>query len=66
MLELSPEQRVLLSATLRDIANVAAGAMLFGQFIGEGPFSLSLGVLGMVVWICLVVSALAVAGRKRS
>jgi len=64
MLELSPAQRVLLAETLRDIANVAAGAMVFGQFLTERPFSPSLGVLGMAVWICLVVSAIAVAGRR--
>ena len=55
---------MLLAETLRDVANVAAGAMLFGQFLTERQFSLSLGVLGMAVWICLVVSAIAVAGRK--
>jgi hypothetical protein len=50
---------------LRDIANVAAGAMLFGQFITKRPFSLSLAILGFGLWACLVVLAIAVAGRKQ-
>ena len=66
MLELSPEQRVLLAETLRDVANLAAGAMLFGQLLTERPFSLSLGILGVALWGCLVAFAMAVAGRRGS
>lgn len=64
MLEFSVEQRVLLAETLRDIANIAAGALLFGQFLSDRPFSVPLGIMGAALWFCLVVFAIAVAGRK--
>ena len=64
MLEWLPAQRALLAETLRDIANIAAGAMVFGQFLGERAFSPSVAFLGGVVWVVLVVFAPSVAGRK--
>ena len=66
MLELNRGQRSLLAETLRDIANIAAGAMLFGQFVGDRPFSWPLGSLGAAVWVCLVGFAIIIAGRKAS
>lgn len=64
MIELSYSQRVLLAETLRDIANLAAGAMVFGQFLGERPFSVWLAFVGVAVWGCLVAFALTFVGRK--
>ena len=54
MLVLGREQRVLLAETVRDIANIAAGAMVFGQFLATETFSLWIAVGGMAVWIALV------------
>jgi hypothetical protein len=39
MLVLKAEQRKLLAETVRDIANIAAGAMVFGQFLADQAFS---------------------------
>ena len=66
MLELGPRQRELLAETSRDVANIAAGAMVFGQFLGERAFSVSVALRGVVVWICLVGFAVALIGRKQS
>ncbi len=66
MLRWSPEQRALLAETLRDIANIAAGAMVFGQFLGERAFSPWIALVGVAMWICLVVFALSVTGRRPS
>jgi hypothetical protein len=66
MVEYGRRQRVLLAETLRDVANIAAGAMVFGQFLGEHRFSPSIALLGFVVWACLVVFALSFIGRKDS
>lgn len=66
MLELSLNQRRLLAETLRDIANFAAAALIFGQLVGEQPFSIWLMLLGMAVWVCLVVLAVTLAGRKKT
>jgi hypothetical protein len=64
MLEWNPQQRVLLAETSRDIANLAAGAMVFGQFLVERAFSPWLALLGVAVWGCLVGFALALTGRN--
>jgi hypothetical protein len=39
MLEFDPEQRALLADKLADVANIVAGAWLFGQLLGGGAFS---------------------------
>ena len=58
-------QRRLLAETFRDIANVAAGAMVFGQFVAGTTFSPRLAAAGVAVWILLVVFAiLAARGSK--
>jgi hypothetical protein len=62
---IGPPQRVLLAETSRDIANIAAGAMVFGQFLGERPFSRSIALTGVVVWICLVIFSVSLIGRKQ-
>ncbi|HEX2458611.1 MAG TPA: hypothetical protein VHJ58_00560 [Vicinamibacterales bacterium] len=50
MVRLNRQQRMLLAETLRDIANIAAGAMVFGQFIGSQTLSYSIAAFGMGVW----------------
>ena len=49
MLELHPQQRTLFAETLRDIANVAGGAMMFGSFLSDRPFSLATAVVGFLI-----------------
>ena len=65
MLALSHEQRALLAETVRDIANIAAGAMVFGQFLGAQMFSLWTAVSGATLWIALVSWALALAHEAK-
>ena len=57
---------MLLAETLRDIANVGAGAMVFGQFLAENVFSPSLALGGIGVWVVLVANAITLAGSKKS
>ena len=65
MVVLSPQQRRIVAETLRDIANVAAGAMVFGQFVAGTTFSTRLALSGVVVWVVLVVcSIVAAKGSK--
>jgi len=66
MLELSLNQRKLLAETLRDIANFAAAALIFGQLVSERTFSIWLALLGIALWGCFVASAVALIGRKMS
>ena len=62
MVRLNREQRMLLAETLRDIANIAAGAMVFGQFIGSQTLSYSIAAFGMGVWVALATFAMVLAG----
>ena len=62
MLRLTPGQRTMLADKLLDAANVAAGALVFGQLLGD-MFSIALAVAGVGLWIVLGFCALALAGR---
>ena len=64
MLELSPQQRTLFAETVRDIANVAGGAMMFGSFLSDRPFSLASATAGFAVWAAGVTFAISLIGRK--
>lgn len=58
MLRLERAQRTLLAETLRDIANLAAGAMIFGQFLADAMFSTAIALGGMAIWLVLVLTAM--------
>lgn len=62
MLELHRNQRDILADRLPDAANVAAGALVFGQFLGERDFSPLLTACGLALWVFFVASAVAPAG----
>ena len=54
MLVLTREQRILLAETIREMANIAAGAMIFGHFLGGQTFSWTAAASGIAVWVVLV------------
>lgn len=64
MLKLTPRQRELPSEKLPDAANVAVGALFFGQFLGEQGFSMPLAVAGLALWLLLFGTALYVSGGE--
>lgn len=66
MLQLNRNQRTVLADKLPDVANIAAGALVFAQFVGESPFSPWLAVCGIGLWAFLVVCAVALVGRTDS
>jgi hypothetical protein len=65
MLELRPRQRTLLADKLLDFANVGAGAVVFGQFVAERPFSSESALFGLAIWAALFVFSVALEGRSR-
>ena len=65
MIEFDARQRTLVADKLFDAANVAAGAMVFGQFVTEGPFSIAVAIVGLVIWITFVIASVALEGRSR-
>ena len=52
---------------LPDVANLAIGALSFGQFLGDRPFSFTLALCGAAIWLTLMGWAIALAngGNKR-
>ena len=46
MLRLGSSRRAVLSETFRELANLAGGAMVLGQFVGERPLSISIVAVG--------------------
>ena len=61
MLELRPKQREVLAQTFRELANIAAAALVFGQALGDRPFSLALAVIAVALWVALLAGALVLA-----
>jgi hypothetical protein len=64
MLELNTRQRTVLSDKLFDLANVAIGATVFGQFLSERRFLISIVLWGIGAWLLLGGFAMMLAGRK--
>ena len=62
MLRLDRAQRTALSETLRELANVVAGILVLGQFIGEQPLSPWLILVGMAGWVVLSGLGVILAG----
>jgi hypothetical protein len=51
MLELNREQRARMADKLPDAGNVALGALVFGQFLSDRPFSVGTAGLGILSWV---------------
>lgn len=66
MVELTSRQRVLLADKVPDVANLAAGALVFGQFLGDRTFSWPLAAAGLALWALLFGCAVVLAGGDRS
>lgn len=49
---------------LPDVANVAAGAMVFGQAFSDRPFSLRVALLGLATWGLFIALAIFFAATE--
>jgi hypothetical protein len=61
MLRSNKTQLGILIDKVPSLANLAAGAMIFGQFLNESPFSWFIAGLGVAAWVFLIGCAIAVA-----
>ncbi|MDO8793629.1 MAG: hypothetical protein Q7J25_03315 [Vicinamibacterales bacterium] len=61
---MAPRQKTALSETLREFANLAAAALVLGQFIGDRALSWRLMGVGAFAWIVFVSLALWLEGEK--
>lgn len=66
MLLLNKAQRTLLAEKLSEIGNLAAAALIFGQFLSERLFSSAIAFLGLIIWVVLMGCAMATARRIES
>jgi hypothetical protein len=62
MLRLKQTQRMALGDTVRQLANIAAATLAFGQFVGQRPISILSVVIGLTLWIVLVALGVWLAG----
>lgn len=65
MLVLKQEQRAFVAEALKDLANLAVGAMAFGPCISDRPFEVRIFVTGFALWLFLVLCAVAVKGVRK-
>lgn len=65
MLRLIRAQRAVLLEKVPDVANLAVGALVFGQFLGEEPYSLRLALFGVASWTALMALTFVIAGEEQ-
>ena len=53
MVILNQRQRAVLLDKVPDAANLAVGALFFGQFLADRPFSFALALWGAGIWLGL-------------
>ena len=51
----------MLLEKLPDVANLGVGALLFGQFVSNQPFSLRLALSGCVIWMAFMAITRSIA-----
>ena len=66
MIGLSSEQRGMLIDKLPDTANLVLGALVFGQFLSDRPFSIEVALIGIAGWFVLVGWAFLVGRGSRT
>lgn len=66
MLVWKGKQRAMLADKLPDAANLALGALVFGQVFGERPYSVGLATLGLAPWLAIMMYAAVVAAGADS
>ena len=64
MLRLKPRQRAVMVDKLPDLANLVAGVLVLGQFVGEEPTSIWRVVVGFAAWTVLAGVTLLIAGGE--
>jgi hypothetical protein len=54
MIRLKPAHRRVLVAHVPELANIAIGSFLFGQFLTDRPYSVVLAIVGVATWFALI------------
>ncbi len=54
----------MLQDKLPDLANLAVGSAVFGQFVGGQAFSAPVAIAGVGLWVVLMFGAYVLGGTK--
>lgn len=65
MLRLKRAQQRVLVAHLPELANLAIGSLLFGQFLSDRPYSFALAFVGIAAWFGLMGIVVIFANGER-
>lgn len=65
MVRLRLGSRAAFGEKLLDLANFAATALVFGQFVGDQPLSWAVIVTGVAIWLVIATIALRMMGAWR-
>lgn len=65
MIRLETRQRLALSETIRGLANLVAAVLVLSQFVGDGPVSWPVIILGAAAWVGFVWFGLFLEGERR-
>ena len=65
MLRLKLRQREILIEKGADMANLAIGGLVFGQFLRSEPFSLPIAIGGIAVWTIVMGVTIVLAGEAQ-
>jgi hypothetical protein len=64
MVRLTKRRRTLFSDKFLDLANYAAVALVFGEFVGAAPFSWNVVVAGLTTWLVLATMSFLLSGER--
>ena len=65
MLRLTERRRTIVAEKFADLANLAVAALVFGQALGDEPFSVGVGLVGAAVWSVFMGVTFYLAGDSR-
>jgi len=64
MVRLAASQRAVFGEKFLDLANYAAAALVFGQFVGQQPLSWRVMLAGMATWFVLAATSFLLTGER--
>ena len=65
MLRLTKGRRAILAEKLGDLANLAVGALVFGQAIGRDVYSPLVAIVGVAIWSVFTGLTYVLSGERR-
>ena len=64
MVRLAAGQRAVFGEKFLDLANYAAAALVFGQFVGQQPLSWRVMLAGVATWLVFAALSFSLTGER--